>query len=171
MKGFTLIELIVVIAIIGVLAAILVPSMIGYVGQSKLSTANSNAKLAYTNTATYCTNCEVAGYTVTTSGGSALQVNLASGSAGQTYSKDGSHLTEALQSLMGGSPSSGIATVVISSTGVPDKTAWAKTTSDKYCGGYPVAATVEKNNTASGETWISISDASVHTNGASQAGN
>ena len=158
MKGFTLIELIVVIAIIGVLAAILVPSMIGYVGQSKLSTANSNAKLAYTNTATYCTNCEVAGYTVTTSG-AALQVNLASGSAGQTYSKDGSHLTEALQSLMGGSPSSGIATVVISSTGVPDKTAWAKTDSDKYVGGYPVAATVDTNSSASGETSVVLSTA------------
>ena len=133
--------------------------MIGYVGQSKLSTTNSNAKLAYTNSATYCTNCEVAGYTV--SGGTPLQVNLTGGTAGAEYAKDGSHLSEALCSLMGGSASSGQATVVISSTGVPEKTAWAKTTEDKYVGGYPVAATIAKNGSGASETWIKIEDATT----------
>ena len=170
MKGFTLIELIVVIAIIGVLAAILVPSMIGYVGQSKLSTANSNAKLAFTNSATYCTNCEVAGYTVQSSVYANMALN--GGSAGQPYAKNGSELSKALVSLMGGNASSGVATVVISSTGVPERTAWAKTASDKYVGGYPVAATIANNATGTADdVKVTLATAATSAGGNAAGGN
>ncbi|MEG0313798.1 MAG: type II secretion system protein [Erysipelotrichaceae bacterium] len=46
-KGFTLIELIVVIAILGVLALILVPNFMGYLADAKETTAVSNARNAY----------------------------------------------------------------------------------------------------------------------------
>ena len=44
LKGFTLIELIVVISIIGVLAAILIPTMTGYIKKAKVASAIESAK-------------------------------------------------------------------------------------------------------------------------------
>lgn len=48
-KGFTLIELIVVIAIIGVLAAILIPTMLGYVKKSKRASDVASAREIHTS--------------------------------------------------------------------------------------------------------------------------
>ena len=80
-KGFTLVELIVVIAIIGVLAAVLVPMMMGYTKKSRLKVANSNAKQVFDIVNSIATEKNTLGKIGEISGESG-KINCATGAGG-----------------------------------------------------------------------------------------
>lgn len=57
-KGFTLIELIVVIGIIGVLLLVAIPTISSYMRRSRLKSSNANAKLIFNSIQTICQELE-----------------------------------------------------------------------------------------------------------------
>lgn len=128
-KGFTLVELIVVIAIIGVLAAILVPSLMGYVKDSKISAANANAKQVYTAASTYATKKETAGSPLTVK---YIKTANAKGTASADADING------VKDKLGSGDT--MEWVVIFESGAPMGAFAAKTKTDLYIGSYPTEA-------------------------------
>ena len=84
-KGFTLVELVVVIAIIGVLAAILVPTMIGVVQDSRVTSSNTTASQIKTQATTWLTKMDAAKKTLKgPADGSEFTVSVTVGASGAT---------------------------------------------------------------------------------------
>lgn len=61
LKGFTLIELIVVIAIIGILTAVLTLNWIAYINDTRVNSANTQARLIYNSAVTVVQDYQVTG--------------------------------------------------------------------------------------------------------------
>ena len=93
-RGFTLVELIIVIAIIAVLAAILIPILMNYVTNSRISSADAEAKSVHEVLTGIVSGLEVQNETLPTE---TVKIDCSS----NTYSAvcDGSSMTDVVKSL------------------------------------------------------------------------
>lgn len=131
-KGFTLVELIVVIAIIGVLAAVLIPTMSGKVRDSRIATANDKAAKIAEQAAIVATEMETSG----TFSVSNLTYTAEEEATAESTFKDG--LEKALPDIKGKK-----VYVKFNKDGAVEKVVYADDTKTKYVGQFPTQTTVE----------------------------
>ena len=145
-KGFTLVELVIVMAIIGTLAAILIPSLIGYIRKARIKSANYNAKLAYEVVAEINADCETQGYQIIWDNVTTGEIDCRQTYTAATLASDCSNFLDVMKydvsrALVGNSDDSGI--VYVGSANINNYGTffcqWKKGDDDAIYGQYPQA--------------------------------
>lgn len=145
LKGFTLVELITVLAIVAVLTGVLVPSMSYFIRNAKLKSSNSQAKVVFNAALTVSQEYEAKNLCMTSPSDGSFP-----GSAQQDYSNINPVATDELADafikrvnakVMGTDSDDDVWAVRFEKTGefpVLVSACYATTSEDRYVGGYPV---------------------------------
>jgi len=180
-EGFTLIEMVVVLAIIGILLLTLIPSFYNYYTNSRLNSANSDAKVLFNSTQTIMQEYEFAERSADTSffygatkNGTLMIKGSGSSQAGSGAITDAVGSTAAVSDYNGSPATFGGRLARLYPN--YDSTAWcvyidgytvrcavtATTGTSDYVGGYPVRASVKHDTEVIGNSSVgSVSNAEM----------